>query len=55
MFQVEVFGVHPADVDSMDLWNVGILPQHYAASQTRKPRLEFLLLSVSLQGYFKSE
>jgi len=25
---------------SMDLWNVGILPQHYTASQPRRPRLE---------------
>jgi hypothetical protein len=24
----------------MDLWNVGILPQHYTASQLRRPRLE---------------
>jgi len=23
-----------------DLWNVGILPQHYAASQPRRPQLE---------------
>jgi len=24
---------------SMDVWNVGILPQHYTASQPRRPRL----------------
>jgi hypothetical protein len=28
------------DGGSMDLWNVGILPQHYTASQPRRPRLE---------------
>jgi hypothetical protein len=56
VFQVEVFWVvtpcsiavenpyclhlHPEDGGSMDLWIVGILPQHYTASQPRKPRLE---------------
>jgi hypothetical protein len=28
------------DGGSMDLWNVGILPQHYTASEPRRPRLE---------------
>jgi hypothetical protein len=28
------------DRGSMDLWNVGILPQHYTASQPRRPRFE---------------
>jgi hypothetical protein len=32
--------LHPEDGGSMDLWNVGILPQHYMSSQPRKPRLE---------------
>jgi hypothetical protein len=31
---------YPEDGGSMDLWNVGILPQHYTASQRRRPRLE---------------
>jgi len=30
----------PEDGGSMDLPNVGILPQHYTASQPRRPRLE---------------
>jgi hypothetical protein len=28
------------DWGSVDLWNVGILPQHYTASRPRRPRLE---------------
>jgi len=32
--------LHPEDRGSMDRRNVGILPQHYTASQTRRPRLE---------------
>jgi hypothetical protein len=36
------------DGGSMDLRNVGILPQHYAASQPRRPRLK----SVSLFAIF---
>jgi len=31
---------NPKDGGSMDIWNVGILPQHYKMSQLRKPRLE---------------
>jgi len=27
----------------MDLRNAGILPQHYMASQTKRPRLELLI------------
>jgi hypothetical protein len=30
---------HPEDEGSMDLRNVGILPQHFTASQSRRPRL----------------
>jgi len=30
------------DGGSMDLWNAGILPQYYTASQPRTPRLETL-------------
>jgi hypothetical protein len=30
------------DEGSTDLWNVGILPQHYTASQPRRTRLESL-------------
>jgi len=39
--QVKVSWVHPEDGGSMDLWNNGSLPQHYMASQPRKPWLEF--------------
>jgi len=35
--------LHPEDGASMDLWNVGILPQHYTAWQSRRPRLEVSL------------
>jgi hypothetical protein len=28
----------------MDLWNVGILPQHYVASQPRRPRPEVVVM-----------
>jgi len=41
--QVDVFWVvafQPEDVNSKILRNVGILPQHYTASQPRRPRLE---------------
>jgi hypothetical protein len=31
--------LHPEDGASMDLRNVGILPQHYTVSQPRRPRL----------------
>jgi hypothetical protein len=48
IFQVEVFWVvtscsfvvHPEDGGSIDLRNVGILPQNCMASQPRRPRLE---------------
>jgi len=30
---------HPEDEGNMDLWNVGILPQNYTASQSRKTQL----------------
>jgi len=49
MFQVEVFWVvtlhsvvvgYPEDGGNVDLWNNGILPQHYTVSQSRKPQLE---------------
>jgi hypothetical protein len=36
--------LHPEDRSSMDLWNVGILPQHYAVSQPTRSRLESSLL-----------
>jgi len=47
-----VVGYDTEDGGSMDLWNVGILPQHHAASQTTRPRLEifkipWLLLCIS--------
>jgi hypothetical protein len=32
---------HPRKGGSMDLWNVGILLQHYTASQLRKTRLTY--------------
>jgi len=31
----------PEDGGSMDLRNVGILPQHYTASQPQRPRIKF--------------
>jgi len=39
------------DGGSMDLWNVGILPQHYTASQLRKLRLETSLLWKPQNSY----
>jgi hypothetical protein len=33
-------GLHPEDESSMGLWNIRILPQHYMASQPRRPQLE---------------
>jgi hypothetical protein len=43
-FQIDVFWIVTPrcveDGDSTDLWKVGILPQHYTASQPRRPRLE---------------
>jgi hypothetical protein len=33
-------GLYCEDGGSIELWNVGILPQHYMASQSRRPRLE---------------
>jgi len=33
---------HPEDGGSMHLWNTGILPQYYMASQPRRPQLETL-------------
>jgi hypothetical protein len=35
------------DGGKMDLWNARILPQHYTASQPRRPRLELCLLNFS--------
>jgi hypothetical protein len=32
--------LHPEDGHSNDLWNVGILPQHYTASQPKRTQLE---------------
>jgi hypothetical protein len=34
---------------SLDLWKVGILPQHYTASQRRRPWLEAALISFVRQ------
>jgi len=41
----------------MDFRNVGILPQHYAASKSRRPRLEISLprkteISLFVSNYF---
>jgi hypothetical protein len=36
----------PKDRGSMDLWNSGILPQHYMASQCRRPWFESSLLWI---------
>jgi len=44
---------HPEDAGSMDLRNVGILPQAYTALQLRRPWLESLLpwmLQISNDG-----
>jgi hypothetical protein len=39
--------LHPrGDGSSMDLRNVSILPQHCTASQTRRPRLEAILICL---------
>jgi hypothetical protein len=32
---------NPEDGGTMDLWNVGILPQHYTVSQPERPGLYF--------------
>jgi len=32
--------LHPEDGDSLDLQNVGVLPQHFTASQPKRRRLE---------------
>jgi hypothetical protein len=42
---------HPEDGDSTVLRNVGILPQHYTASQPRRPRLESSSLWKSQISY----
>jgi hypothetical protein len=42
--QVDVFHLQGEDGGSMDLWNTGILPQHYKASQPRRPQLICSLL-----------
>jgi hypothetical protein len=34
---------NPEDGGSMDLWNVGILPQHYIATHHRRPRVVVFL------------
>jgi len=41
-FQVQVFWIvlHAEDGGIMDLWSLGVLPQHYTASQRRGPWLE---------------
>jgi hypothetical protein len=44
----------PQSSGSVDLWNVGILPQHYTTSQPRGPQLEISPLwkfQISLQSY----
>jgi hypothetical protein len=45
---------NPGDGGSMDLWNVGILPQHYTASQPRRWRqhgpLKRRYLTTTLHG-----
>jgi len=37
---VAATSTHPENGGSIVLRNVGILPQHYTVSQTRRPRLE---------------
>jgi hypothetical protein len=39
----------------MDLWNVGILPQHYTASQPRRPPLEAYLNFYNVESELKFE
>jgi hypothetical protein len=45
---INISAIHPEDEGSMDIRNVGILPQHYTASQSRR-RLEtcFDVLSIA--------
>jgi hypothetical protein len=56
MFQVEVFWVvtpcsavhlQGEDGGGMDFWNVSFLPQHYTASQPRRPRFKYLSYIVN--------
>jgi hypothetical protein len=44
---------HPEDGGSMDLWNFGILPQHYTTSQSRKPPLQMSPLPLKPQNVFE--
>jgi hypothetical protein len=39
-FHNTIWRYNPEDGGSMDLRNIGILPQHYTMSQPRRPRLE---------------
>jgi len=38
--RIPTFQRFPEDGSSMNLWNIGILPQHNTVSQPRRPRLE---------------
>jgi len=41
--------LHHEDGGRMDLRNVGILPQHYTASQARTPRLDTQVLMLKVR------
>jgi hypothetical protein len=42
--------LHPADGSGIDLRHVGILPQHYTASQARRARLGVPLPLINIWG-----
>jgi len=44
MLGYNFISLHPEDGGSLDLRNVGILPQHYTASQPRRRGLESTVL-----------
>jgi hypothetical protein len=48
-----VISLHPEDGGQIVLRNVGILPQHYAASKPRRPRLESSLPWKSQMSHHK--
>jgi len=45
------FGFKSGNGGSIDLWNVGMLPQHYTASQPRRLKKEASWISETLVSY----
>jgi hypothetical protein len=41
-YRITTLRHNPADGGSVDLWNVGVIPHHYTASQPRRPGPEIL-------------